>query len=415
MGGMAPGMFPGAGIGEVVAPPPMPIPAPPPQAAAPPPPPPPPPQAPPPMPSGFKPEYAVLHDYGSPAEKIGSFNPYNALVMPDGSVRYRDPSNPYGGKAQHAFQANPNSVGLAYGGPVGAKPTPEGLASLQSEFDKIRSQYPDIKGVGHGQAYDNWRHGDFPDRPTKTSRDLTEATWRQDLTGPVLAPSQDQAMYLANAGPRPMPQRSMTASMQPPGGPPPPTYTPSAPPPGAPEAAPGSPPPAPDGIRLSDLSAEPGGVLESYTRGSPTYSQHGMGPNELPDGKFWKARDVMTQVPMPPPADAPRVAESTATPAYAQPAQSATNVAAEKLPWAPTPEGTPAKLAAAQKPYDMKKIGKLLETLGKTADKAREGMAKPIAVDPPRSSAPFIGSPVPGAGGRNMFGQAMYGPKRTIG
>jgi hypothetical protein len=412
MGGPAPGGFPGAGMG-LGGPTPMPVPTPPPQVAAPPPPPPPP------MPSGFNPDYAVFHDYGG---SVGSFNPYNALVMPDGTVRYRNPENPYGVKAPHAADANRDSVGLAYGGPVGAKPTPEALATLQKEFDTIRSQYPSIKGVGHGQAYDNYKHGDFPYRATNSKRDIPEASWRQDLTGPVLAPSQEQAMILAGAGPRPMPQRSMTAAagMQPPGGPPPPTYTPPTPPPSPPPATPGGPPTTPEGIGLPDLTAEPGGVLESYRSGSRNFSQYNDTPgiNELPDGRFWKARDVMTQVPMPPPSDAPtRVAESTSAPAYAQPAQSAANVAAEKLPWEPSTEGTPPKLADA--PIDWKKraelASKIFQNTSKMVEKAKAMGAQPIPVDAPRPQmANFIGSPVP-SGGRNIFGQQMYGPKRTIG
>src|SRR5690349_14486468 len=100
MGGPAAG-FPGE-IGAA-------IPTPPPQAAMPPPPPPP--------ASGFNPSYAVLHDYGSsPANSPNTFIPYNALVFPDGTVRYRNPDNPYGTQAPHAYQLNPNSVGLAYAG-----------------------------------------------------------------------------------------------------------------------------------------------------------------------------------------------------------------------------------------------------------------------------------------------------------
>lgn len=412
---------------------------------------------------GFNPNYVVFHDYGDPASKIGSFNPYNALVMPDGSVRYRDPANPYGSKAPHSADLNPNSVGLAYGGPVGSKPTPEGLASLQSEFDKIRSQYPDIKGVGHGQAFNNHELNSFPYRATNDpkGRDVVEATWRQDLTGPVLAPTQRQATMLANNSqfPRaPVAERGLAtvaglapppvvppqvasnapivgrgASGAPPGevGGPPPVYPqgpPYIPPPSAQPGGPGGPPPAYNPPPIYAATPEPGGIVESYTRGSPIYSQHGMGPNELPDGSFWKAQDFATGgaggLPswMSRPAEvaeAPssgRVAESTAPPTYAQDRGRVSDAVRapaqydEPLPWTPKPEGTTAQIAAPIKdPAKSEKtwakaLGKGLEVAGKVIkDKPTP---KLVQVEPPRPSTPFIGAPMP----RNvdMFGRPRY-------
>lgn len=126
---------------------------------------------------GFSPQYLVLHDYGGTPKT--SFNPYHALVMPDGSVRYRDQQNPYGAPAPHAFKLNPVSVGLSYGGQVGATPTPQAMDALRAERAKIAAQFPGIKTLSHGEAYQQTAGG--PQQASRDGRGIDEASWRTRL------------------------------------------------------------------------------------------------------------------------------------------------------------------------------------------------------------------------------------------
>jgi hypothetical protein len=138
--------------------------------------------------SEFKPTKLILHDYGgTPQNRDGVFNPYHTLVFPDGSVRYRDPANPYKGRAPHAFKSNNDSIGLSYAGPVGSTPTPAAMSSLTKEFTNIRSMFPGIKHMGHGEAYQQTRG--TPQQASRDGRDLNEASWRSNLGGPS-APTQ---------------------------------------------------------------------------------------------------------------------------------------------------------------------------------------------------------------------------------
>lgn len=119
----------------------------------------------------FTPRRIVYHDYGGHPDgsKEGVFNPYHVLVFPDGNVRYRNPENPYGGKAPHAFMLNNTSLGLSYAGGVGERPTPEAMKVLQQEYEKIQSRYPGIPGLGHGET--GWMG-------SKNGREMQEASWR---------------------------------------------------------------------------------------------------------------------------------------------------------------------------------------------------------------------------------------------
>ena len=163
--------------------------------------------------SGFQPKTVIFHDYGgTPKNSDGMHNPYNALVFPDGTVRYRNPSDPYGVKAPHAYKMNNSSVGIAYAGPVGSKPTPEALATLQKEYDTVRQMFPGISHLGHGEAYQKTKGS--AEQASKDGRDLIEASWRAQIqTASGSAPAQ--------SGPVPMAQRGLTqyAGLTPPANP----------------------------------------------------------------------------------------------------------------------------------------------------------------------------------------------------
>lgn len=139
---------------------------------------------------GFTPKYLVMHDYGgNPKNAEGVHNPYHALVFPDGSIRYRDPNNPYGGKAPHAYNLNSESIGLSYAGPVGSKPTPEAMATLQKEAQRIAQMYPGIRPMSHGEAFQATKG--TARQASKLGRGLDEASWRQNVVyGPAGQPGQ---------------------------------------------------------------------------------------------------------------------------------------------------------------------------------------------------------------------------------
>ena len=135
------------------------------------------------MADGFNPKYLVLHDYGgTPANQEGMFNPYHALVFPDGSIRYRNPDNPYGQTAPHAYRLNPQSIGLSYAGQVGSTPSPAAMATLKSEYEKIGKQFPGIIPLSHGEAYNQTRGTD--QQASRDGRVLDEASWRDAVRGP---------------------------------------------------------------------------------------------------------------------------------------------------------------------------------------------------------------------------------------
>jgi hypothetical protein len=155
--------------------------------------------------SGFRPEYLVLHDYGGTPKGDAPFNPYHTLVA-GGRKIHRDPANPYGAPAPHAFKLNPRSIGLSWGGPVGGTPDETDLKMLREEVEAIKRQYPDIKILSHGEAYAQTKG--TPQQASKAGRGLEEAAWRRflDGTGPMPASAQTVA-----SGPPPVSARGITA------------------------------------------------------------------------------------------------------------------------------------------------------------------------------------------------------------
>lgn len=153
------------------------------------------------MPSPFSPEYLILHDYGGTPGASPSFNPYHALVS-GGKINYRNPQNPYGEAAPHAYRMNPRSIGLSWGGPVGGKPSKEEFALLKSEVDKIKQQFPNIKVLSHGEAYAQTKG--TGSQASRAGRGLEEASWRKYLFG-------DQPYEPGTVEPLPMKMRSLTA------------------------------------------------------------------------------------------------------------------------------------------------------------------------------------------------------------
>lgn len=136
--------------------------------------------------SGWKPNYLIYHDYGgTPTNTEGVFNPYHALVFPDGSIRYRNPQYPYGSKAPHAYRLNGEAIGLSYAGPVGSTPTPEALETLRRENAKLQQMFPGIKGMGHGEAFEATKG--TPRQASRDGRELMEASWRASLAGEPMA------------------------------------------------------------------------------------------------------------------------------------------------------------------------------------------------------------------------------------
>ena len=134
----------------------------------------------------FRPDYLILHDYGG--KKVGQ-NPYHTLVFPDGSVRYRNPENPYGQPAEHSHKLNARSIGLAYADKSGAQPTPAGMEALRREYGKVLQQFPNIQTLSHGEAFDRHMKGEIPERPSVEGRGPNEAIWRNELRkrGPAQA------------------------------------------------------------------------------------------------------------------------------------------------------------------------------------------------------------------------------------
>lgn len=202
--------------------------------------------------NNFNPDWLIYHDsHGSPENEKRQRMPYHVTVFPDGTVNYRDPGNPYGSPAPHAFGMNPRSLGLAYSGPVGGMPTPEGMRALQQEYEKIQARFPGMPGMGHGEAFEEHKRNPFAiARPSRDGRSIEEASWRGgvgDLSnvpasglrplellppsgeqappdvGPAVAaasprpsaPSDAPSPRMALGGPKPMPQDPVTGQWVP--------------------------------------------------------------------------------------------------------------------------------------------------------------------------------------------------------
>ncbi len=156
------------------------------------------------MPNPFQPEYLILHDYGGTPGANPKFNPYHALVS-GGGIAYRNPNDPYGQPAPHAYKLNPRSIGLSWGGPVGGKPSKEEFALLKQEYDAIKKRFPNIKVLSHGEAYQQTRG--TGQQASKLGRGLEEAAWRKYLLGDM----PYEPGTVSPQGPVPMSQRSLTA------------------------------------------------------------------------------------------------------------------------------------------------------------------------------------------------------------
>lgn len=131
---------------------------------------------------GWRPTHLIYHDYGvKPGIDLSKTadNPYHALVYPDGTIRYRNEKDPYGGPAPHAAGMNGTSIGLSYAGVYGEQPTPQGLAALQRERENILKRFPDLTAESHGEAYK--RTKGTPQQASVKGRDLKEASWRTAL------------------------------------------------------------------------------------------------------------------------------------------------------------------------------------------------------------------------------------------
>jgi hypothetical protein len=157
------------------------------------------------MASPFAPEYLILHDYGGTPKGDAPFNPYHALVV-GGKKIYRDPANPYGAPAPHAFRLNPKSVGLSWGGPVGGTPSPEDLAVLREEVAAIKAKFPNIKIMSHGEAYAATKG--TPQQASRDGRGLEEAAWRRFLDGTGPMPTGTET---AASGAPPVSARGLTS------------------------------------------------------------------------------------------------------------------------------------------------------------------------------------------------------------
>lgn len=153
----------------------------------------------------FDPQYLILHDYASTPKGDNPFNPYHALIS-GGRKLYRYPENPYGKAAPHAYQLNPYSIGLSWGGPSGGQPGPDDLALLREEYASIKKQFPNIKVMSHGEAF---AARDQMPRASKLGRGLEEASWRTLLDETGVAPSTTQIASTPSVVP--MAQRSITA------------------------------------------------------------------------------------------------------------------------------------------------------------------------------------------------------------
>lgn len=155
--------------------------------------------------SGFKPEYLILHDYGGTPKGDAPFNPYHALIA-GGRKIYRDPANPYGAPAPHAYKLNPRSIGLSWGGPVGGTPSEDDLRLIREEVEAIKAKYPGIKIKSHGEAFAETKG--TPYQASRDGRGLEEAAWRRFLDGTGPMPTGPKT---AASAPPPVSARGLTS------------------------------------------------------------------------------------------------------------------------------------------------------------------------------------------------------------
>lgn len=125
----------------------------------------------------------ILHDTaGHPANEINRVMPYHTTVFPDATAHYRNPADPYGEEAPHAYRQNPEAIGIAYSGASGGRPTPEGMRALQLEIERANKRsgrLTPLPTYGHGEIDDMARRNPFDiRRASRDGRPITEASWR---------------------------------------------------------------------------------------------------------------------------------------------------------------------------------------------------------------------------------------------
>ena len=134
---------------------------------------------------GRPPGDVILHDragstpkdgprYGVPG--TGDTYPYHVEVQPDGSIKQFHQGTSV---APHAAGMSPYSLGVAYGGPYGATPTPQAMRSLQDVYSGLKQSNPDLQFRSHGQAFADTANNEF--RASRSGRDMAEASWRNSL------------------------------------------------------------------------------------------------------------------------------------------------------------------------------------------------------------------------------------------
>ena len=134
---------------------------------------------------GRPPGDVILHDragstpqdgprYGVPG--TGDTYPYHVEVQPDGSIKQFHQGTSV---APHAAGMSPYSLGVAYGGPYGATPTPQAMRSLQDVYSGLKQSNPDLQFRSHGQAFADTANNEF--RASRSGRDMAEASWRNNL------------------------------------------------------------------------------------------------------------------------------------------------------------------------------------------------------------------------------------------
>jgi N-acetylmuramoyl-L-alanine amidase len=157
--------------------------------------------------------HVVLHDRG------GAYNgqsPYHIEVLPDGKIMNHWKADQ---RAPHAHNFNGQSIGVAYGGPVGGPMTPEALESMKFVTGGLRKANPNLQFQSHGEAYAATKGTDR--QASKEGRGLDEASWRSNLglTQPPAAPQVDDGRpgtpsMLQTAQPTQMPDSDIQAPLQ---------------------------------------------------------------------------------------------------------------------------------------------------------------------------------------------------------
>lgn len=128
-------------------------------------------------------QYVLGHDSGTArngkVSKAQNVHAYHIVVGPDGKI-YEN----YGPdqRAPHAFRANDRSLGVAYAGKSGQRPTAEARKSLQFVYNGLKKALPKVPWLGHGEAFRKFQKAEFAVRPSRQGRPVQEASgWLNDL------------------------------------------------------------------------------------------------------------------------------------------------------------------------------------------------------------------------------------------